>query len=205
MKIEIRTTGFYFTNSYIISNDKNECIIVDPGINYKSSSDYIYKNFKPLAVLLTHGHLDHIDGLEYFKDLPIYIYKDEIDLFFDNYKNLYYTINKTNPFNKGDLNLILVNDLDEIKINDFKFIAYHTPGHTECSVIYLIDDCLLTGDTLFKESIGRTDMPTGNYSKIMESLDRIFNTFNDNIKCLPGHGEITNIGYERINNPFYHK
>lgn len=205
MKIEIITTGFYFTNSYIISNDKNECIVVDPGINYKSSSEYIYKNFKPLAVLLTHGHLDHIDGLEYFKDLPIYIYKDEIDLFFDNYKNLYYTINKTNPFNKGDLNLILVNDLDEIKINDFKFIVYHTPGHTEGSVIYLIDDCLLTGDTLFKESIGRTDMPTGNYSKIMESLDRIFNTFNDNIKCLPGHGEITNIGYERINNPFYHK
>lgn len=205
MKIEIRTTGFYFTNSYIISNDKKECIIVDPGFSYKAISEYIYKNFKPLAIILTHGHYDHIDGLEYFKELPIYIYKDELDLLFDDYKNLYYMININNKYNKDDLNIKLLNDLDEINISDFKFKVYHTPGHTSGSSIFLIDDCLLTGDTLFKDSIGRTDLPTGDYDTILKSLDRIFNTFSDNIKVLPGHGEISNIGYERLNNPFYIK
>ncbi len=64
--IESYTTGSFFTNSYIISNDQKECVIIDPGLNYKKAAEYIKANYKPKAILLTHGHLDHIDGLMYF-------------------------------------------------------------------------------------------------------------------------------------------
>ena len=81
--IEKFTTGSFFTNSYIISNDKNECVIVDPGLNYKNVANYIKEKYIPKAILITHGHLDHIDGINYFLDLPIYISEKEINLFYD--------------------------------------------------------------------------------------------------------------------------
>jgi len=202
MKIEMITTGFYFTNSYIISNDKNECIIVDPGLGYGEAAKAIKAKYKPLAILITHGHMDHIDGIKFFSDLPIYLYKDEKRVFDDDNLNLYSSIGRTSPFVESNLNIKLVSDLEEINISDFKFKVYHTPGHTMGSCCYLMGDELFTGDTLFNESCGRCDFPGGDYSQMEESLARIMRLFKDNVKCYPGHEGITDIGYERKHNPF---
>ena len=202
MKIEMLTTGFYFTNSYVISNDKKECIIVDPGLNYKEAADYIKKNYTPLAILITHGHMDHIDGIAYFSNLPIYLYKDEVELFNDDDKNLYSMIGRTTPYRTSDLDTRIVYNGDIIEISDFKFKVIHTPGHTSGSCCYLINKDLFTGDTLFNMSCGRCDFPTGNMALMEESLNKLMNTFSDNIKCYPGHNDLTDIGFERIHNPF---
>lgn len=202
MKIEMLTTGFYFTNSYIISNDKKECIIIDPGLGYGEAANAINKTYKPLAILITHAHMDHIDGIKYFKDLPIYLYKDEKRVLDDSNLNLYNMIGKTIPFDESELNIKYVSDLEEINISDFKFMVYHTPGHTPGSCCYLMGNDLFTGDTLFNESCGRCDFPGGSFSQMEESLSRIMNLFKDDVKCYPGHNDITDIGYERIHNPF---
>lgn len=202
MKIETMNTGFYFTNSYIISNDKKECIIVDPGLQYKNAATYIKNNYKPLAILLTHAHMDHIDGITYFTDLPIYMHINEKEVFDDEINNLYEMIDRVTPYQTSDLNIHFVHDNDIIGISDFKFKVIYTPGHTIGSCCYLIDDDLFTGDTLFNMSIGRCDFPTGDMSKMEKSLKKLMDLFSDNIKCYPGHNDLTTIGYERIHNPY---
>ncbi len=202
MKIETLTTGLYFTNSYVISNDKKECIIVDPGLSYKNAAEYIKKNYKPLAILITHGHMDHIDGIAYFSNLPIYLYKKEEDLFNSDDKNLYEMIGRTTPYHTSDLDIRFVSDNEIIKISDFEFKVIYTPGHTIGSCCYLLGNDLFTGDTLFNMSCGRCDFPTGNMTLMQESLNKLMNMFSDNIKCYPGHNDLTDIGFERIHNPF---
>lgn len=200
--IETITTGSYATNSYIISNDKKECIIVDPGLNYKEASLYIKSKYTPKAVFLTHCHFDHIDGIEYFMYLPIYIHKLDEEGLYDNVLSLYYMMNRCAPFSKGDLDIRTVEDDDIISIIGYEFKVYHTPGHTNGSCVFFFDNNLLSGDTLFRGSCGRVDFPSGNASKMEKSLKKIIATFDDNVKCYPGHEGETTIGFERKNNPF---
>ena len=200
--IECLTTGSFYTNSYIISNDNKECIIVDPGLNYKEASNYIKSKYKPKAILITHAHIDHIDGIQYFMDLPIYIHKLDEEALYDTDIALYPIFGRICPFSKGDLNIHLVNDLDEFELIGYKFSVLHTPGHTRGSVCYYYDDILLSGDTLFQGSIGRTDFPTGSYTKIIESLKRIIDTYPENTIVYPGHGSKTSIRIEKDYNPY---
>ena len=87
-------------------------------------------------------------------------------------------------------------------ISDFTFKVIYTPGHTIGSCCYLMGNDLFTGDTLFNLSCGRCDFPTGDMSKMEESLTKLMNMFSDDVKCYPGHNDLTTIGYERIHNPF---
>lgn len=199
--IEKFTTGSFFTNSYIISNEKNECIIVDPGLNYRKVSEYIKEKYIPKAILITHGHVDHIDGINYFLDLPIYISEKEIDSFYDTYESLYDMVGRINPFNEGMLDIRKLNDGDIINLIGYEIKVIETPGHTNGSICFLIGNDLFSGDTLFNESIGRTDFPNGDYKKMKESLNKLMK-LNDDINVYPGHNEKTTIGYEKYHNPF---
>lgn len=200
--IECVTTGSFYTNSYIISNKDMECIIVDPGLNYKEASSYIKSKYKPKAILITHAHIDHIDGIQYFMDLPIYIHTLDEEALYDTDMALYPMVGRISPFNKGDLNIHLVHDLDEIELIGYKFSVLHTPGHTRGSVCYHYDNKLISGDTLFQGSIGRTDFPTGSYSQIIKSLKRIIDTYPNDTDVYPGHGSKTSIRIEKKYNPY---
>ena len=190
------------TNSYIVSNDKKECIIVDPGLDYKDVAKYIKEKYIPKAILLTHGHLDHIDGILYFMDLPIYINKLEEEMLYDSNLSLYYMVGRVSPFNKDNLNIHHVKDGDSINLIGMNIKVLETKGHTKGSVCYYYDKYLFSGDTLFRGSCGRCDFPTGSFSDMKKSLNILMDTFDDDVVVYPGHGDSTTIYEERHNNPY---
>ena len=198
--IEKIVTGSFFTNSYVISNG-SDCVIVDPGLNYSDAANMIKSKYNVKAILITHGHMDHIDGIKYF-DVPVYIHELDKDFLFDSSLSLYNMFRMPTPYKKGDLNIITVKDNDEFELIGFKFKVTHTPGHTRGSVCYSYGNKLLSGDTLFNMSAGRTDFPTGNPKEMRNSLNKIINNFSDNVDVYPGHENKTTIKNERKNNVF---
>lgn len=171
MKIVKVITGSLEENCYILIKDNN-CLVIDPGDDFDLIKEEI-KNYDLLGILITHHHFDHVGALE--------------ELI--KYKNV--------PI--YDYNL----DEKEYDINNFKFKIIKTPGHTNDSITFYfyLDEIMFTGDFIFKESIGRTDLPTGNNLDMMSSIDKI-KKYNKNIKLYPGHGDSTTLEYEIENNYF---
>ena len=200
--IECITTGQLDTNSYIISNEKKECVLIDPGLGYKDAAKYIKDKYIPKAIFITHAHIDHIDGIEYFLDLPIYIHKLDSDSLYDSEASLYDMFGRVCPYSIGDLNVHLLNDLDEIELIGYKFKILHTKGHTKGSICISFLNYVFSGDTLFMGSCGRTDFPTGSYTDILKSLNQIINYYPEDYIVYPGHGPKTTIKNEKLYNPY---
>ena len=199
MGIKRFTIGAFETNTYLITKN-DRAVIVDPGLDFISILDEV-KKYKIEAILITHGHIDHIDGCGMI-EAPIYVGKEDLINFSDLSRSLYKMSGLRPSFNNKNLNLIGVGDDEIITLESFTFKAIHTPGHTEGSYCYLYFDNLFSGDTLFKNSIGRVDFPTGNVRKMKESLTKIVNLFPDNIKVYPGHDEKTTIKDEKKYNMY---
>ncbi len=192
------TTGKFQTNTYLLTN-KDDCIVIDPGYNIEEYVAKI-KTKNVIAVLLTHCHCDHIDGIGKF-DCPIYIH--ELD--YEGLKNensLYDLLGDTRSFEIDKLNIETFKDKETLNLGKFSIEAIHTPGHTKGSTCFLYKDMLFSGDTLFKESIGRTDFPTGNHHEILKSINNLAHGLDGKIKVFPGHGPQTTIKDERKNNLF---
>ncbi len=191
-------------NCYLISKN-NDAILIDAGFKPDIIEEYIDNNGLNLkAILLTHAHFDHIAGLEQIRNkynAPVYVHVKEKDWLHDPTLNgsesfSYYGIITSKPTG----NLI---DKDEfLDIDNFQIKAIHTPGHTPGGLTYKIDNWLFTGDTLFKNSIGRTDFVGGNHVQLINSIKKKIFLFTDKTIVLPGHGEQTTIGEEKMNNPF---
>ncbi len=192
------TTGKFQTNTYVITS-KDECIVIDPGYNIQSYIPKI-KSKKVVAVLLTHCHCDHIDGIGEF-DCPIYIHKDDYDGL-KNECNLYSMLQDTPSFDYNKLNIKTFEDKEVLNISRFSLGVIHSPGHTKGSSCFIYKDMLFTGDTLFKESIGRTDFPTGNHALILKSIKAITEALDNKTVIHPGHGDETTIKDEKKNNIF---
>ena len=202
-QIEVGALG---TNCYIAFEDtgKKSCVIIDPGddagkiINVMSELGLI-----PAAILLTHGHFDHIGAvgglLERYPQIRVYAGKDENAVLQDPELNLTARIRRPQ---KVDVDRLLENNeiFEEAGI-EFKVIL--TPGHTMGSVCYLVKsgNVLFSGDTLFRMSMGRTDFPTGNETQIFESLRKLA-LLPDETVVYPGHGPATTIGEEKRDNPY---
>ncbi len=181
-------------NTYIVSNDKMECIIIDPSLGMSYEAKRIKEKYDVKAIFLTHAHFDHIDGISSFLDLPIYLHQDEIDILKNPMNNLYYMFyGEDTPFDVNELELKPLFDNDIIDIIGLKFEVTHTPGHTKGSVCYKIDDYLFTGDTLFATSVGRWDFPTGDYDTLCNSIKKLLNKYQSNLKCLSGHEHETTL------------
>lgn len=198
--------GMCATNCYVIANkDTREAVIVDPADSADRILAYLEKEAcKPAAVLLTHGHFDHIYGVnELRKEYGIMAYasREEKELLGNGEMNC--------SKGAGRLEEILADsqleDGQKLSFLGCTFRVIHTPGHTRGSVCYLIEEkgLLFSGDTLFFESIGRTDLPTGNGHAILQSIGEKLMTLKDDIVVFPGHGPKTAIGYEKRNNPFF--
>ena len=176
---------------------------MDPGLDLDPFLAEINKyNIK--GILLTHCHLDHIDGIGHF-NCPVYIHESDYEGLTDKNLSLYNMSRKTPSYNINSLSIVKVKDNDEIAFNKNTIKVISTPGHTKGSVCYLYKDKLFTGDTLFKQSIGRSDFPSGNEKQLANSLIKIIDSLDGTIKVYPGHDEPTTIKDEKKNNMYYYR
>lgn len=189
-------------NIYLII-DENKCFIVDPGGNYEAIEKTIKElELEVLGILLTHAHVDHTYLIGKF-NVPIYLHEKEVEILKYSNLSLYDSFSLDMPFNYLKLDLRKVKNNDEIKLNDKVIKVIHTPGHTKGSVCYLFENKLFSGDTLFKESCGRCDLPSGSEIDMAKSLVYLIDNLDENIKVYPGHDEATTIKYEKENNGPY--
>ena len=198
--IEKIVTGEFQTNTYVISN-QGKCILVDPGLDFKRSAERIKEKYEIQAILLTHGHIDHIDGIRFF-NVPIYIHEAELPFLDDSRLSLYRMLGLTQPFSSAQFKIIPLKDGMEFELIGYKFKVYHTPGHTKGSVVYAYHRKLLSGDTLFNMSWVITFFPTGFDYKMINRLTVFIYTFVYSIEVFPGHDEKTTIGFEKKHNPY---
>ncbi len=191
-------------NTYII-NEKEEAYIIDPGTNYQEIKEYIdKKNFNLQGILLTHGHFDHIiavNDLVADYDTKIYIHELERDFLFNPNLNLSGLTFKKFVV-KNRLAVVTFTEDDKLKLGKETIRIIFTPGHTRGSVCFKYKNYLFSGDTLFKGSIGRTDLPTSNTHSIQKSIKNIIHICSDNTIVYPGHGHFTTILNEKDQNPF---
>lgn len=205
MVIKTFIAGMMQTNCYIISNEETkECFLVDPAVCTPDMISYIKENdLKMQAILLTHGHFDHILGITEFLrefEVPVYAYEAEKELLEDAEKNLSSAYGMFYIFKDAEY----LKDGQVLEIAGMKIKVIYTPGHTIGGCCYYLEDekVLFSGDTLFYTSIGRTDFETGSYNKLVNSVRLKLFRLPEEVKVYPGHMSETTIGYEKKYNPF---
>jgi len=203
IKIEIfNLLPEFGTNTYlIIEESSQEAILVDPS----APSMELLKKVETLKlryILNTHGHLDHIGGNSFFKkhtQATLAIHQADAIMLTDNKKNLSAFLDMQLPPLPADL---LLEDGDELILGGLSFKVIHTPGHTPGCICLFHDKYLISGDTLFEQSIGRTDFPGGSFEQINQSIKTKLFVLDDDTIVFPGHGPKTSIGIEKKINPF---
>lgn len=206
MNIETLSLGALGTNCYIIS--KNEkCLIVDPGGDAEIIIQYLTEHhLEPEAILLTHAHFDHIgavDDLRKKYQLPVYLHENEKDWLQNP------NLNRSTSF-FGEHGAITTAAPDHLlkegtlTIGSFTFDVKHTPGHSPGSVTFIFKDSkfIVSGDVLFHQGIGRTDLPGGSIEQLANSIVQVLYALPDDFEVFPGHGPSTFIGDEKDSNPF---
>lgn len=204
MRVEILCLGALGTNCYLLCNETTkECIIIDPA---DDSSRVVarcnYLGVRPVAILLTHGHFDHILGADILRNkykIPIYVHEREEALLGDGQYNLSSMWADTYTL-KAD-KTVTGNEL--LELAGLTIQVLHTPGHTIGSCCYYIkeDHVLISGDTLFYHSVGRTDFPTSRTRSLILSIKEQLFVLPDETVVYPGHGECTTIEEEKVYNP----
>ena len=178
--------------------------MIDPADHAQKIIEWMKsENLKPVAILLTHGHFDHIMGVEGIRKeygIPVYASRDEVDVLAKPQLNVstmmgaYLSMKADELFADGDV----------LELAGMKLKVISTPGHTIGSVCFYIEEekVLISGDTLFEASVGRTDFPTGSSRQLIESIKTRLFILPDDTSVFPGHGGTTSIGYEKLHNPF---
>lgn len=192
-------------NCYIYYNDKKEAFMVDPGLVHKKIDEFVENNQLIIqAILLTHGHGDHIMGVEHYSKLyncPVYAHTNEREIL-ENYR-----LNHSKDLGGVEVELRDVNYFNSkasLDLAGIKVQCIHSPGHSPGGVSYLTDEGLFSGDTLFKLGIGRYDLHGGDLKALEKSVFKLYNLADDT-KVYPGHGVATTIGYEKTKNPYFRK
>jgi len=207
--------GSWGTNCYVLANAPGEpCLIVDPGQDSIDGVHDLVREHRllPAAVLLTHGHIDHVWSVAPLTDefeVPALIHAaDRYRLADIAGSSVMMAREKLMAMTKNSLELtepsdvLLLDDQQRLDLAGIPLVVKHAPGHTEGSVVFELDEVMFSGDVLFAGSIGRTDLPGGDHAAMIESLRRVILPASDHLVVLPGHGPQTTIAAERAANPY---
>lgn len=191
------------TNCYLLKDDETgKSAVIDPGFESEELSELVRKDGNVEAILLTHGHFDHISGVRRIweeTNAKIYLPEDELLFVTDGSLNLsgVFFGESVSPFRVD----VPLSDGQTVNVGKLEVKVLMTPGHTSGSCCFIVEDAIFSGDTLMKLSCGRTDFPTGNYSQLLNSLRRLGELPGD-YRVFPGHGSATMLDYERRNNSY---
>ena len=208
MKIDRLILGSFETNCYILreSEAAKDCLIVDTGLEADELIDFLQQHkLNPAAVVLTHGHIDHVTGVALlrrnFAQIKVYIHKLDAEMLTGTKDNLSALAGATFSTQPAD---VLIDEGDVIEEAGMRLEVLHTPGHTSGGIsLYSKEDKLvLVGDTLFAGSVGRTDFPGASFAQLKKSIREKLFTLPGKTVCLPGHGPPTTIAHEKTHNPF---
>ncbi|HNT30541.1 MAG TPA: MBL fold metallo-hydrolase [bacterium] len=191
------------TNCYLVSDQSGKGYIIDPGFEAEKIIRSVQANDVSIqAILLTHGHYDHVlaaGEVATILQIPVWIHSQDLLLAQEAPKAAQYSSLRS-ATQLTDMQLLDVSHPD-IRLDKLIMQIIYTPGHTPGSVCYLIDNLLFSGDTLFRLSIGRTDLPGGSFEQIKKSLAKLI-ALPNTVTVYPGHGEITDLAFEKQHNPF---
>lgn len=203
--LQTHPVGMIQANCYILGDEQTrEAVVIDPGGDVPVLMRSLEAaSLKTVAILATHGHFDHVEGLAQLSqavDAPIHLHRDDLPLV-------------QNLSSQGAMFGVQVQQApapdryvvegDTIPFGDLRLEVLHTPGHSPGSVCYLIDDHVFVGDLLFAGSIGRTDLGGGDYATLLRSVREKIFTLGDATRVYPGHGPATTVGAEKRTNPFF--
>lgn len=209
MKFQTFTVNPFQENTYVAWQG-NDAVVFDPGFSTSSEFaaflGFLEKNKLTLkAILLTHSHIDHVMGLRQtkisFPDVPVFLHEQDRLM----WENVGVTASMYGiPFEKFDFEPTWLSTEKEISCGELEFEIRFTPGHAPGHIVFYhqADDILFAGDTLFEGSIGRTDLPMGDFSQLESSIKNQLYSLPDQVSVLPGHGNPTTIGKEKRTNPF---
>ncbi|MDZ7722965.1 MAG: MBL fold metallo-hydrolase [candidate division KSB1 bacterium] len=203
MQIETLILGAIEENCYVVYDENRVAAVIDPGDEPMEILSLIGKeSLNVQGILLTHGHFDHIGAVSTLREktaAPVYLHEQDQTLVENAQAQAAMFGLETPPGFKAEH---YIKENDKIKMGDLEFSVLHTPGHSRGSVCFFINDALFAGDTLFQSGIGRTDLPGGSYQDILQSIEKIFNTYPGAVRVLSGHGPPTTLERERLQNPF---
>lgn len=210
IKIKQFVFNHFDENTYIVWDESKECAIIDPGMNSDVENDKLSRfiadnQLIPKKVLLTHAHIDHVAGLRYVCEtykLPVTMHAD--GQAFLGQAEVYGSAMGFGTKDMNDLDTEYINDNATINFGNSVLKALYVPGHAAGSMAFVADSpkVVFTGDVLFRQSIGRTDLPTGDYDVLMKMLNTKVLVLDNECEVLPGHGPNTTIGDEKNFNPF---
>ncbi len=208
MHIETFMLGDFETNCYCLTSGAKacECIIIDPGLHpYPLIQHLEQHNLTPVAVFITHGHIDHIGGLEVvrekYPECKVYIHPGDASMLTDAAGNLSMvagTLFQARPADE------MLSDHQQLRIAGMHFEVLHTPGHTPGGICLYCpsENLVFVGDTIFAGSVGRTDFPNGSHTQLIASIQKQLLALPEATKLYPGHGPVTTIRNEKKHNPY---
>ena len=202
VKYQRIVTNLLEENTYIVYNENNDCVIIDPGFGFQLIDAFIQsKKLSPIAILATHAHFDHLAGAADLVDkykLPLHVC-DKDELLVENFHRAaaYWGVEARKP---TVTHWIDSND-KQLQVGDFSFSIIFNPGHSPGCISFIINNLIFCGDLIFKGSIGRTDLPLSSPRDMASSLEFFVNSFTSNQILLTGHGEETTLYDELKTNP----
>ena len=208
MKIDRFILGDFETNCYVVRADESarDCLVIDPGFDAEQVVEFLVEQkLNPVAVILTHGHVDHIVGLDLlrhqFSGLKVYIHRLDAQMLANAAANLSTLVEKSYTAEPAD---VLVEDEQIIEQAGIRLEVLHTPGHTPGGICLQArqEGLVFVGDTLFADGVGRTDFPGGDMGELIRGIKAKLLTLPDNTVIYPGHGMRSTVGREKRANPF---